>query len=194
MRCVMEQNEKKEFPVMANIHKKVKEMVANYQSRHSKMLVVRADVRYPQNYGEVKDNKDISKTMTKFKQTLARKGLDPATIWVREQETSQHPHFHCLILADGQKTRSAGMIFDTLERHWQNTIGSDSRGLIDYCYGPADNPHENGVVVNRSEGITKPVKTQMGYICKPEGKGEPKDGMRDFGMSRIPSQHSTSKE
>lgn len=175
----------KEFPVMDNIHEKVKEMVEDYQTKHSKMLVVRADVRFPQNYGEVTDNKAISKTLTKFKQTLSRKGLDPSAMWVREQGTSPHPHYHCLILADGQKTRSAGMMFDTLERHWQNTIGSDSSGLIDYCYGPKDNPHENGIVVSRSEGIPQSVERQMGYISKPEGKGEPKDDMRDFGMSRL---------
>lgn len=175
----------REYPVMQNIHERIEGMVNDYQKKHSKMLAVRADVRYPKDYGEVNGNEDISETMRKTKQTLSRRGLDPAFAWVREQESSEHPHFHCIFLVDGQKTRSAGLIFDTLEKHWQATIDSQSRGLIHYCCGTEESPLENGKVISRKDGIPDYLKRQVNYMAKPKGKGEPKDGKRDFGLSRI---------
>lgn len=176
----------KHFQTMPYLEKRMNELFENYHQSHSKMLVVRADIRYPQEHGEVNDNTDISKAMAKTMQSLKRDDYDPACIWVREKKDSDHPHYHAIVLADGQKTRSAGMIHDRIEQYWQSTIKTDKGGLIDYCYRDSmGNPHKNGTVITRQEDIPEHVQSQMGYLAKPDGKGQPKDGLRDFGMSRL---------
>lgn len=174
-----------DYPVIPQIQEKATQLFDSYQRRHSRVLSVREDIRYPTDYGPVYDNEDIAKTMAKVAQTFARKGLDPAYIWVREQDTSEHPHYHCLFFLDGQKTRSAQMVYDITERHWQNTIGTDSKGLVHYCNGTPEQPHENGEVISRSQGRPEYVDRQISYMAKPTGKSPQKDGLRDFGMSRL---------
>lgn len=58
-------------------------------------------------------------------------------------------------------------------------------GLVDHCNGSHDDPHENGQVITRKEGIPEYLKWQVNYVAKQQGKGLSKDSLRDFGMSRI---------
>lgn len=178
---------KQQYPVLEYMNQKAFELLKQYEQVHSKILAVRLDIRYPSEYGETNGNEDIVKCVAKVKQTFARKGLDPAYMWVREQKDSTHPHFHCMFLLDGQKTQSAGMVYDITERNWQRTIGSSAKGLIDHCKGTKEKPHENGHVYTRSGGRPEYVNRQINYISKPDDKGERKDGLRDFGMSRCPA-------
>ncbi|MBD5416543.1 MAG: inovirus Gp2 family protein [Desulfovibrio sp.] len=174
-----------DYPVIPQIQEKATQLFDSYQQRHSRVLSVREDIRYPADYGPVYDNEDIAKTMAKVAQTFKRKGLDPAYIWVRAEKSSEHPHYHCLVLLDGQKTRSAGMVYDVTERHWQNTIGASAVGLIERCNGDREHPHENGEVIPRSVGRPDYVNRQISYIAKTKEKSPRKDGLRDFGMSRL---------
>lgn len=180
-----------DYPVIPQIQEKATQLFDDYQQRHSRVLSVREDIHYPEEFGPVSGNDDIVKTMAKVVQTFARKGLDPAYIWVREQEKSEHPHYHCLVLLNGQKTRSASMVYDVTERHWQNTIGTESKGLVHHCNGTREHPHENGEVISRSQGRPEYVNRQISYIAKPTEKSPRKDGLRDFGMSRMRNNSST---
>lgn len=171
------------YPVMENIHDKANELLEAYTQKHSKTFAVRFDLLYPVDYGNAPNNDHISDTIAKAEQTFRRRGLDPAHIWVREQKSSHHQHYHGVMLLDGQKTHTKGYVHDTMERHWKKTIGSESEGLIDYCNGTKDKPHENGIMIQRSQGIPAAVQRQISYICKAEDKAPPKDGLRDFGTS-----------
>ena len=192
------------YPVMPELNQKAQTLLADYNERHSKVLPIRFDVRYPQDFQEDKgdmnktdfandkeqvstmDNKDISKMIAKLCQHCKRKGLDPAYIWVREQETSKTPHYHGILLLNGHKTQNPYGVFSKAEELWQKTIGSNQPGLIHHCNKNPDGSYrKNGEVFRRSEGIPEHVQRQISYMVKPSGKGEPKDGLRDFGMSRL---------
>lgn len=173
------------YPVKENIADAMEELVEDYFSKHSKVLVVRFDITYPVAHGDVKDNGDIQKCMSNTMKGFKRKGYDPAYGWVMEKKASVHPHYHGLALLDGQKTRSADMVFDKVEKNWQSVIGSDSKGLIDHCMENNGIRHENGLVINTRDGIPDYVHRQINYIAKPEDKANPKDGLRDFGRSRL---------
>lgn len=183
-----------DYPVMEHIQNRITTLLNSYMNKHSKALITRLDIRYPQGHGEVQGNKDISQAMEMAMQELRRRGLDPKNAWVREQNESPHPHYHAMIILNGHKTQSPYLAQQTIQKHWGNTIGADPTGLVDHCNGSPDNPHENGKVITRKEGIPDYVERQINYMAKPLGKGKPKDGMRDFGMSRITGQHSTSKD
>lgn len=173
------------YPVINHIQHKMTKLVDSYLEKHSKGLVTRLDIRYPKDHDEVNGNQDISQTMELAMQELRRRGYDPKYAWVREQNESVHPHYHAMVILNGNKVQSPYKAQKCIEKHWGNTIGADPKGLVDHCYGSKDDPHENGKIITRKEGVPDYVKRQINYMAKPQGKGMPKDGMRDFGMSRI---------
>lgn len=176
-----------QFPVVPVIHDNLITLMNSYFQNHSKVLIVRADVRYPVEYPRVDNNLHIQRCMAKTIQYFQRKGLEPAYMGVREQNESIHPHYHCIFLLNGQRTQSPQYVFNILERYWGNTLQVSASGLIDYCNDEKNGQlQENGQVVMRKDGIPDFVYRQIGYLAKPFSKGESNDGLRDFGMSRIP--------
>jgi Protein of unknown function (DUF3296). len=181
-----------DLPVKDVILKKTAGLLEHMVSKHGKVLPVRFDVHYPKDVLAPGDNKDISRMITKLRQNYARKGCDPHFIWVREQKDSPNPHYHCTLLMNANKVRSFGHVFDNAERLWGSTIDSISPGLIEHCMGDEGEarPFSNGILIVRAdadfEEKYKHVHHQISYLAKASGKAEPKDGLRDFGMSRIP--------
>lgn len=173
----------------------IENMFNYYTDTHKRTLVVRFDVRYPVSYGNDVKNEDISKCMRKVMQYYKRLGnYDPFSLWVREQGNSQHPHYHCCLLLNGKIIQNPYGVMNTVERLWGNTIGEPARGLINHCtkskYGTT---HENGIML-RSTSEDYMVKlqeviNQVTYLAKVKGKGAYNDGLRNFGMSRIPNSY-----
>lgn len=154
-------------------------------SQNGKVLTVRFDVRYPVDYFSSGDNRDISRMMAKLVQYYKRDGLNPHYAWVRERNFSHNPHYHCVLFLNGNKMRHYNHVFENAERYWQLTIGSFQGGLIHRC-----NDHPNGILIERykiQEFVKKfaAVHYQLSYLAKEADKSEPKDGYRDFGVSRL---------
>lgn len=173
------------------IYNKLNDLNTDYQKRHSKVLALRYDFHYPDDSIQdiEKGNRDISRCMTKIRQNLKRKGLDPAYAWVREQkEDAEHQHYHAQILLNGNKIQSGYNINKVVDRLWASTINDNTPKLVHHCNDDLEGcSYTNGTLYKRSEHIPNIVEGQIGYLSKPQGKGEPNDGYRDFGMSRIRS-------
>ena len=173
------------YPVKEDMHQQFLTLLDQYHQKHSRIFPIRFDLHYPKDSIAQGDNTNISRCMAKIVQKFKRKGYDPAYAWVREQGTSHNPHYHCILLLNGQKKRNINEVYDVATRLWSNTIKSDSSGLLDKC----NKRGMNGVMINRSDS-DHPVQIgnvlrQMSYMAKPMDKGEVKDGLRDFGMSRL---------
>lgn len=182
-------------PGLTHFYHNLERLISLYHQWHNKMLVVRADLHYPLVYPPVHDNLHIQRCMAKIIQFLKRAGYDPAYSWVREQVSSIHPHYHCLFLLDGQKTRSCGLVFDNLSRFWASTIASNAPGLVHYCIQDYEqSPYQNGQIIQRGQEIPQNIFWIMNYFAKEEGKGEPNDGLRNFGMSRLKNLQQTPSE
>lgn len=176
-----------QYPMKEYLHNAFNNLLADYLRRHSKVMPVRFDLHYPKNEVMGTTNTDISRFIAKVVQRFKRAGLDPAYAWVREQAGSHNPHYHCLLLLNGHKTRSSNMVFNVAEQLWGSTIGRDARGLVIRCNKNRNGEYQtNGDIIHR-QGSFPHVERQIGYMAKPGGKGEALDGLRDFGMSRLPS-------
>ena len=122
-----------------------------------------------------------------------RRKCDPYYIWVREQNKSDHPHYHCLFLLDGTRVKTYNHVFKSVETIWNSTldIDRDSKGLIDYCTNKSNRDY-NGKMITRTSDVEKfdsrldEVKQQALYLAKAYTKGSIHDGQRNFGMSRLP--------
>lgn len=174
-----------------NIQKRLTELQEHVCDKHGKVLSVRFDVHYPQDYESSGDNAHISQMIAKLVQHYDRQGLDPHYAWAREQESSSNPHYHCVIFLNGNKVRSFNHVFSNAKKYWSSTIQADVGGRVHHCTrGKNGVEHENGILISRSrydyQDKFNEVHHQVSYLAKSAGKGELKDGIRDFGMSRIP--------
>ena len=162
-----------------------------YVEKHSKALVVRFDIHYPQGYTEQSRNADISNCMSYVIKKYKRYGYDPYYMWVREQtEQSQHCHYHCVLFLDAQKVLKYSHIFQDVEQAWGRALGYPVTGCVHDCI---NEKHDyNGKVIRRDAGADafharcQEVFEQLSYLAKIYSKAPNNDGMRNFGMSRIP--------
>ena len=178
------------FSYTDNILNRLIQLLSFYTSKHGKTLVVRCDLKYPTDYKEVFYNDDIVRFSAYIIQHYKHQGYDPYYMWVREQEASLHPHYHFLILLNGNKVRAYHHVFDTARSMWGNIIGSSQQGLIDHCTRSKNGEqHENGILLVRSSEDYQQrygeVLRQVSYMAKFDGKGDYLDGLRNFGMSRL---------
>ena len=90
---------------------------------------------------------------------------------------------------NGSKTRHYHQVFESVERFWGSTLQANVSGCIDHCTGK-----ENGMlIVTKRDGSRDEfhdnfdkVHYQLSYLAKSSGKAPDNDGLRNFGMSRIP--------
>lgn len=182
-----------EYQYRNEIMSAIERLVTYYCENHSKALVVRFDVRYPVEgniYNVERNNKDISDCIHNVIKKYKRQGLDPYYFWVREQATSQYPHYHCFIILNAQKVRGYSHVFHTVEVCWGRTLGVNALGLINHCTDP-NNPDYNGKILRRDAGPEafqkkyEEVMDQLSYLAKAQTKAQDNDGMRNFGMSQL---------
>ncbi len=175
------------------IDKRVSQLIEHVCAKHNKVLPVRFDIRYPHDAYAPGDNKDITRMMAKFIQHYRRLKVDVDYIWVREQKNSHNPHYHCAVFLDGNKTMNPKHVFSNAAKYWKSTINSNNEGLINNCTKSKNGTaHPNGIPLIRSkeyyhDSLAR-VERQMQYLTKEADKAPPKDGLRNFGMSRIPKE------
>jgi hypothetical protein len=180
-----------QYQYKKNILNSIDELINYYTSKHRKAMLIRFDLHYPFDYlGNTDTNQHISRCMTKIRQKYQRQNLDPEYIWTREQGTSKHPHYHCAIMLNASKVLAYNHVFKNSEELWKSTIGTSADGLVNHCMKSKDGtPHENGIYLDRSNpnyhSRLQDVYRQTSYIAKANDKGGYKDGLRDYGMSRI---------
>lgn len=173
-----------------NIMKSINNIIEHSLSKHSRVMSVRFDLRFPNSYTGDTSNTYISRCMARIVQTLSRNNIDSSYIWAREQETSKHPHYHCAVLIDGHKSQNEFRVLKIAEKQWKQVIQSNIDGLTHHCRVAKNNtPQENGIMIRKDrddyeEKVDKVVK-QLSYLGKSAGKGTPLDGVRDFGTSRL---------
>lgn len=167
-------------------------MFSFYTNQHSKCLVIRFDVHYPSGYPYAYSNTDISNCIAYVIKQYKRQGLDPYYMWVREQHKSSFPHYHCLLLLDGQKVMSYRHVFTIVERAWSNALGGyPVSGCVHHCVDPS-NVDANGKMIRRDMSPEnyaircQEVFDQVSYLAKSYTKATDNDGMRNFGSSRFP--------
>ena len=104
-----------------SIFQKLIELLNFYLNKHSKCLVVRFDLTFPLNYMSVATNVLISSFTQKLIQKYKRQRLDPFYIWAREQNTSDHPHYHFALLLNGHKIESFYHVLMNAQSLWAST-------------------------------------------------------------------------
>ena len=143
--------------------------------KHSKIMIIRFDVRYPQNENIVCGKSQVSDFTYNLKRSLNREKIggghrvDAKIIHVQEQDRSQNPHHHFAVVVNANAKNKYFPILLKAETLWKNTLNTDQSGLVDYC-----NSKQNGIIVdqNKDDFQAKYDEAfyQVSYLAKVRGK------------------------
>jgi len=168
-----------DLPIIENIQESIESLFDFYTNKHNKVLVIRFDVRYPNSDGICVTSKNISNFIAYLVKKYKRKGYDPYYIWVKEQNTSSHPHYHFTLFLNGNKVKYGYQFLAVIEDIWGRTINCDESGLIFYC---------DDFMLRRNEANydqkVYDASFCVSYLAKEHGKNH-EGNTRNFGMSRL---------
>jgi len=144
-------------------------------SKHSKIMTVRFDIRYPDNDNINTSSERISDFAYNLKRSLDRETFegghktDAKVIHVQEQESSSHPHHHFAVIVNANAKQNAYPILEKANTLWKTMMKTNEDGLVDFC-----NRYENGIIIRRNspdyEEQYDKTFYQLSYLAKVRGK------------------------
>lgn len=161
--------------------------------KHSKVLFIRFDVRFPRYVNFQNDNLLFSEFMANFIKYLTRKDLDPEYVWVREQDSSNNQHYHCILLLNGHKVQNYYPVLQKADALWSNLLGVPCQGLVHFCdTRPDGSRQKNGLMIRRDKHAQEGLEDQCfqwgSYLAKTATKDANLYNTRSVGNSRIPQE------
>ncbi len=154
--------------------------------RHSKVFVVRFDVRFP----EDNSNKSFSRFQAEFMRKERRAGYDPAYVAVREVgEQEGHPHYHEVLLVNGNRSQSIQKHIANANAAMNLTLGIEGNEPTGFVHSSTctTGPLRNGIMIKRDALFSDDENDafrQASYLAKESQKDTP-DGMRELFASNL---------
>jgi len=154
---------------------KIENIMNEMVSKHSKIMTVRFDIRYPDNDNINTSSERISDFAYNLKRSLDRETFegghktDAKVIHVQEQESSSHPHHHFAVIVNANAKQNAYPILEKANTLWKTMMKTNEDGLVDFC-----NRYENGIIIRRNspdyEEQYDKTFYQLSYLAKVRGK------------------------
>ena len=170
------------------IETRIDELLQYMLQRHAKVFIVRLDLRWPTPSTEAA----INRIFSSFIARLAAQYYEIAEtkfIWCRETSpTSGRPHWHVILLFDGQKVCQGWSIYLNALSRWQHLTGSSEPWLVHLCDWTVETSWgAGGVMLLRSDPASRyqDICQILRYIAKTYSKGLLSPRMREFGSSRL---------
>lgn len=166
--------------------------------KHSKVMQVRFDLRYPGDDSVSHDKTHISTLCEYLKRWFVRNQTGPHSAdiqieWVIDQKkSSSHPHYHVIVLVNGNAFQYAYTVLKKAEYYWGIILKTSHGGLVDHCDKYRNsNGRSNGMMWRRGSSDAKAILEDMHYQASYLAKARDKDGLSKGawprGGSRNPS-------
>ena len=176
-----------------NILESIKDNFDHMADKHSKVLFMRYDIRFPQDNKIPEQDKTFRDFHANWIKNLKRNNLDPHYLWTREQSKEKHSHYHGILLLDGNKTQSIHGHIEKAEELWHKALDIDpanNKGLVNDCTKGRDGTtHKNGIMLRKDDPEYTEKKNQCfewsSYLAKENTKGNAPKGCRTFAYSRL---------
>jgi hypothetical protein len=166
-------NSKKEKGYYLPILERIDGQLAAMLSHHSKVLVIRLDLH-------VLDNPDTNEQVSAFIRRL-RKWTDQkghkrlGYVWCREQHKSDKPHYHLVIILNGNITCHPHNVIKAVMRYWK-----------DWDIGTVYTPKHCYYLVKRDDQKAyDAVIWRTSYLAKVHSKDKSNPATNDYSTSRI---------
>ncbi|WP_281516091.1 YagK/YfjJ domain-containing protein [Vibrio parahaemolyticus] len=182
------------FPMVTNYLEKLQQVIQLACYNYRRVYAVRIDLRFPQfgvNPALFSDNACLKKFFTYLQREIDASRLKYHTkvfyVWAREQNTSEHPHYHLLILLNydsicgiGNYSQSVGggyeaeNLYHRMVRSWSKAIGVPSElagGLVNICKKPFTNDIAQFAITNEYDNTQyDELFHAASYLCKAHTK------------------------
>lgn len=183
--------------ILNGIQARLDQMIA----QHCKVLSVRFDVRFPSGYLHDGSNQALSRFMKALKEFYTWHGVEIQYVWVREQVSSEVPHYHVVLFVNGSHRQDARGIWIKAQEVWSRIVGG-SEGLIHFCW-PWYQGHTGvgGIMIRRPSGnaigpqlleqqqafaaARSAALEHAAYLAKEYSKGNAPERVREFGASQL---------
>jgi len=172
----------------------IKDRIDYMVSKHCRVLFIRFDVRYPACEGSPIGNNSFDRFIADFAKYLRYHKLDCHYIWCKEFINFNKPHYHMVMLLDGNKTKSIYNHLAKADELWARSLGlpQETKGLIDYCIKASDgSPQENGLMIERNAPDFNIMYDRCyqwaSYLAKANTKGCGPKFAKEFSCSQIPT-------
>lgn len=178
--------------------------------KYPRTLAVRFELLYPQEYSKTPTNEHITQFFKSLnyridkQQEAKRKAgkrvhqTDVNYCWVKEQGSSEHPHYHVLLLLNKDSYQGLGLYSDPdslkglMRQSWAAALGlafDETKGIVSPSTNKLDLSVKPIHVINRkaisfSEQLDELIY-RASYLCKVETKKFVKNRSRNFGCSFV---------
>ena len=154
--------------ILRSIHTQLSKMLTN----NSKVFTMRFDLHF--NPGEF-DEAKISKFFKNIKKEYIKTG-QIMHVWVREIDTSDTPHYHCVIGFNGNKIQSPIKVFNSIVAIWSDKLQQPRPHLCE---------DGNHMIANTHDNIFKDAFERFSYLAKIRTKDRQPPNKKNFGASQI---------
>lgn len=169
------------LPIREDIMDVIIKSIEVYTHCHSKTFVVFFGLNYPSHL-TITDNTLLQVFMDRFLKHLdGTKGLRPMYVWVREQKASHNPHYHIMLLLNGQKIQSRYGIMAEAVRLWGDINQCDGTGLVHY-------ETESMMLRKDYQSFNQDVAQCIyyaSYLAKVNTKGSAPHRQREYGCTQL---------
>ncbi len=187
-----------------NIISSIDNQLAYMTQTHNKVFPVRFDLRFLQGYHHDGGNDHVAYFLRRMKQHYDYYNTDCVYVVVREQNTSELPHYHCMFLFDGNKIRSPMGVYDQASHIWQDTLNTTQDGLVHCCHSQPNQYTPPLTMIRSASSLANGERFQDQhrqfydayqtamihgrYLAKDHTKGSAPKGVRKLLATRVPSQ------
>ena len=154
--------------ILRSIHTQLTKMLTN----NSKVFTLRFDLHF--NSDEF-DEAMISKFFKSIKQEYS-KTSQIMHVWVREIDSSDTPHYHCVIGFNGNKIQSPIKVFDSIVKIWNGKLKQPRPHLCE---------EGNHMLSNTHDSMFKDAFKRFSYLAKIRTKDRQPPNKKNFGASQI---------
>jgi len=160
--------------------------------RHGKVFFSMFVLKYPAGSASFypNDNSLLSRFIEALTLYCKRKKVDPRYLWVRECSDTGQPHYHLMLLLNGDLVQNAHGILQKATELWQRCLGiEDGKGLVHLCTTDKDYAPYGGVKIIRNGQDFQQVQSKCyelaSYLAKRYSKGGLPPYVNGFGSSRL---------
>jgi hypothetical protein len=181
--------------------RKVARLLDDMTARHRRVLPVRVDFTFPQGYRHNGGNTEIRRLHKRLAQHYRDRGTDVGYHTARQQASSENPHYHSLIVVDGDHVQSPESVQKCCNKIWKDIVNDDRDGLVDFCVSESGQPLDPLRMIPRPsskaadaelvaqkrkyEAAKDLVLLRANYFNKPKAMGKAPYRMREVFTSQV---------